>query len=138
MSTQSQRPEDYQKSRVLDFCQALAGRNLDRVFSLMADNATLTWGPYSFNNGDAIIRWAEELYELFPFMSIQNKSLTVSESTVKQELVIAFLTSEKQRGWLPCVAEYSFEKGRINRLAVTLLNGYLAVSRSDVVGIKAG
>jgi len=103
----------------------------------MTDNATLSWGPYSFDSRDAIRRWTEELYELFPFMSIQNKSLNVTESTVKQELVIAFLTSEKQRGWLPCVAEYSFEKSRINRLAVKLLNGYLAVSRSDVVGIKA-
>ena len=137
MGYQSRRPEDLQKSRVIDFCQALAGRNLERVFSLMTDSATLSWGPYGFNDRKAIIRWAGELYELFPFMSIQSKSLNVNGPTVRQELVIAFLTSEKQRGWLPCVAEYGFEKGRICSLSITLLNGYLAVNRSDVVGIRA-
>ncbi len=137
MSDSGPESNDVLKESVHDFCLALSGRNLSRLENTFAENASLHWGPYNFTGRGAIISWAKELYELFPFMSIQHKSIQVHNGLVKQELVIAFLTADKQRGWLPCTAEYSFDEDRIRDLKVTLLNGYLAVSRNDVVGAKS-
>lgn len=136
MSSSGLMSEAVIKERVHSFCQALAGRNLDRIQSLLADQATLSWGPYDFEGKESILTWAKELSELFPFMAFKEKALEVHGATAKHEFMIAFLTPDGQRGWLPCIGTYDFKDGRIQRVKVSLLHGFLAVSRDDVERVK--
>lgn len=134
MSTEGSEAET--KRCIHSFCQALATRNLNRVQSLLAGKASLFWGPYGFDGGESISAWAKELFELFPFLSFKEKSLQVQGNVAKHELMIAFLTQDGQKGWLPCVADYEFEDGKIRQLKVSLLHGFLAVDREDVERVK--
>jgi hypothetical protein len=125
------------KGRVYSFCQALSGRNLEKIESLLADQASLSWGPYNFVGKKSILNWATELYDLFPFMMFKEKNMEVrNESSVKHEFMIAFITSMGKKGWLPCEGEYDFENDRIVNLKIKLLHGFLTVNRDDVERVK--
>ena len=120
------------RERVYGFCQALSVRNLEKLESLLTDEATISWGPYDFEGKEDILTWAGELHDLFPFMAFKEKSLEVQGPSVKHEFLIAFMTSQGQKGWLPCNSTYEFKGGLIDRANVNLLHGFLAISRDDV------
>jgi hypothetical protein len=124
------------RERVHSFCQALTGKTLDTLSTLLSDEASLSWGPYDFEGKDNILAWAGELFELFPFMTFKEKNLAVQGPSVKHEFLIAFMTSQGQKGWLPCESTYEFKGGLIDRVKVNLLHGFLAVSRDDVERVK--
>jgi hypothetical protein len=124
------------KERVHSFCQALTIRNIENLRSLFADQAILSWGPYKFVGIESILSWASELWELFPFISFKEKSIEDNESTAKHEFMIAFITQEGRKGWLPCESVYRFDGDRITQLDVKLLHGFVAVSRDDVERVK--
>lgn len=124
------------KERVHGFCQALSGRNLEKLRTLLADQASLSWGPYHFEGQESILTWAKELYDLFPFMAFKEKTLEVDGATAKHEFLIAFLTSQGQKGWLPCESTYDFKDGQIRQLKVKLLHGFLAVNRDDIERVR--
>jgi hypothetical protein len=124
------------KEKIHSFCQALSMKNLDKLGNLLDDHATLNWGPYKFNGKDKILTWAGELHELFPFMSFKEKSLEVSGTSAKHEFMIAFMTPQGQKGWLPCEGSYEFKGNRILNVNVNLLHGFLAVSREDIERVK--
>lgn len=124
------------KERVYGFCQALASRNLDKIQDLFAEDATVSWGPYNFEGRENILTWAEELYELFPFMSFKENSLEVTGQTAKHDHLVAFLTAQSQRGWLPIHGTYTFKDGRIIRFKAELLHGFLSIKRADVDRVK--
>jgi len=117
---------------VRSFCQALTGKNLDKLRNLLSDEASLSWGPYDFEGKESILTWAEELFELFPFMTFKEKTLEAQGPSVKHEFLIAFMTSQGQKGWLPCESTYEFKGDLIDRVKVNLLHGFLAISRDDV------
>jgi hypothetical protein len=118
------------------FYQTLTGKNLDKLISLLSDEASLSWGPYDFKGKESILTWAGELFELFPFMTFKEKSLEVQGSLVKHEFLIAFMTSQGQKGWLPCEGTYEFDGDKFSRVKVNLLHGFLAVNRDDVERVK--
>ncbi len=123
------------RERVYSFCQALSMRNLEKLESLLTHEASLSWGPYDFDGKESILTWAGELHELFPFMSFKQKSLEVRGPSVKHEFLIAFMTSQGQKGWLPCKSTYEFKGDLIDRVNVNLLHGFLAISRDDVARV---
>jgi hypothetical protein len=124
------------KERVHSLCQALARRDLEKLRGLLTEKAVLSWGPYNFGGRENVLNWAGELFELFPFMSFKEKTLEVHGATAKHEFMIAFLTPNGQKGWLPCEGTYDFEDGLIDRLKVKLLHGFLAVSRDDIERVR--
>jgi hypothetical protein len=124
------------RERVHSFCQALTGKNLEKLRSLLSDQASLSWGPYDFEGNESILAWAGELFELFPFMTFKEKALVVQGPSVNHEFLIAFMTSQGQKGWLPCESTYEFKGKLIDRVKVNLLHGFLAVSRDDVERVK--
>jgi hypothetical protein len=124
------------KQVVYGFYQALSLKNLDNIKSLLSDEATLSWGPYDFVGKESILAWANEFFELFPFISIKEKKLEVNESTAKHEFMIAFLTAQGRKGWLPCESTYTIKDGKIHQLKVKLLHGFLAVSKDEVEKVK--
>jgi hypothetical protein len=124
------------REHVHSFCQALTGKNLDKLRSLLSDEASLSWGLYDFEGKESILTWAGELFELFPFMTFKEKSLEVQGSSVKHEFLIAFMTSQGQKGWLPCESTYEFNGDKIRQVKVNLLHGFLAVNRDDIERVK--
>jgi hypothetical protein len=124
------------KELVYSFCQALSGRNLEKIESFLADQSSLSWGPYNFIGKESILNWAKELNDLFPFMAFKEKAIEVHGSTAKHEFMIAFLTSRGRKGWLPCEGVYDFVNNQIVTLKVKLLHGFLTVSRDDVERVK--
>jgi hypothetical protein len=124
------------RERVHSFCQALTGKNLDKLRILLSDEASLSWGPYDFEGKESIITWAGELFELFPFMTFKEKNLEVQGPSVKHEFLIAFMTSQGQKGWLPCESTYEFNGDKISQVKVNLLHGFLAVNRDDIERVK--
>lgn len=128
--------ETEMKELVYSFCQALSSRNLEKLESLLANQASLSWGPYKFVGKDSILNWAKELYDLFPFMAFKEKALEVHGLSAKHEFMIAFLTSRGRKGWLPCEGTYNFLNNQIINLNVKLLHGFLTVSRDDVEKVK--
>ncbi len=126
------------RERVHSFCQALTGKNMDTLSTLLYDQASLSWGPYDFEGKESILAWAGELFELFPFMTFKEKTLVVQGPSVKHEYLIAFMTSSGQKGWLPCESTYEFKGELIDRVKVNLLHGFLMVSRDDVERVKPG
>ena len=111
-------------------------RNLDVLKSILSDDAILSWGPYDFEGVESILTWAGELHDLFPFMAFKEKSLDIKGSTAEHGFMIAFMTSQGRKGWLPCEGTYKFIKDRISRVNVNLLHGFLAVSRDDIERVK--
>ena len=136
MSGSKQTTETRMRETIHSFCYALSNRNSERLKGILADEAVLSWGPYDFEGKEKILTWAKELFELFPFMAFKEKSFEAHGSEVKHEFMIAFLTPDGQKGWLPCIATYGFEDGHIQRLRVSLLHGFLAVNRDDVERVK--
>lgn len=132
MSGSEHLSEGATRERVRSFCQALTGKNLDKLRNLLSDEASLSWGPYDFEGKESILTWAEELFELFPFMTFKEKTLEAQGPSVKHEFLIAFMTSQGQKGWLPCKSTYEFKGDLIDRVKVNLLHGFLAISRDDV------
>jgi len=128
--------ETEKKELVYGFFQALTLKNLDKIQSSFSDEASLSWGPYDFVGKESILTWASELFELFPFISFKEKKLEVHESTAKHEFMIAFLTSQGRRGWLPCEATYTFKDGQIHQMKIKLLHGFLAVNRDEIEKVK--
>lgn len=124
------------KEIVHSFCQALSMKNLDKLESLLEDQAVLNWGPYEFIGKDNILIWAEELHELFPFMAFKEKSIEVTVTSTQHEFMIAFMTPQGQKGWLPCEGSYKFKGNRINNINVNLLHGFLAVNREDIERVR--
>jgi len=120
------------RARVHSFCQALTGKNLETLKSLLSEEASLSWGPYDFEGRESILTWAGELFELFPFMTFKEKILTVEGPSVKHEFLIAFMTSQGQKGWLPCESTYEFKGDKISQVKVKLLHGFLSVNREDI------
>ena len=136
MSDSEHLSEAATRERVHSFCQALTGKNVDKLKSLLSNEASLSWGPYDFEGKESIQTWAGELFELFPFMTFKEKNLEVQGSSVKHEFLIAFMTSSGQKGWLPCESTYEFNEYKISQVKVNLLHGFLAVSREDVERVK--
>jgi len=128
--------ETENKELVYGFFQALTLKNRDKIKSSFSDEASLSWGPYDFVGKESILTWANELFELFPFISFKEKKLEAHESTAKHEFMIAFLTSQGKRGWLPCEATYIFKDGQIHQVKIKLLHGFLAVSRDEIERVK--
>jgi hypothetical protein len=124
------------KEHVHNFCNALVGRNLEKLGSLLQDDAVLFWGPYVFKGKERILTWAQELHDLFPFMTFKEKTLVVEGASAKHEFLIAFIASQEQKGWLPCEGMYEFQKDRIRQLKIKVLHGFLAVNRNDVDRVK--
>jgi hypothetical protein len=121
---------------IYSFCQALTSKNIDVLQSLLTYDTIFSWGPYRFEGKDSILNWAKELWELFPVMAFQEKSLEVYESNAKHEFVIAFTTPEGRKGWLPCIGVYKFKDNKITQLDVKLLHGYVAVNRDEIERVK--
>ena len=121
---------------VYGFYQALTLKNLDEIRRLFSDGASLSWGPYDFVGKERIMTWASEFFELFPFISFKEKKLEVSGDSVKHEFMIAFLTAQGRKGWLPCESIYTIRDGKINQVNVKLLHGFLAVSSDEVEKVK--
>lgn len=138
MESRSQASEAEVKERVHSFCQALATKNLNKLRDMMGENVSLSWGPYGFEGNENVLTWAKELFELFPFMAFKEASLEVKGPSAKHEFMISFLTTDGQKGWLPCVGSYEFRDGLLKELKVQLLHGWLAVSRDDVEKVKPG
>jgi len=124
------------RESVYGFYQALTLRNLDKIQSILSDQALLSWGPYDFEGKEKILKWAEELLELFPFLSFKEKNLEVDGSEAKHEFMIAFLTAKGRKGWLPCEATYTFKDGKIHQVKIKLLHGFLAVSKDEIERVK--
>jgi hypothetical protein len=124
------------KEVVYGFYQALTLKNLDEIQRLFSDGASLSWGPYDFVGKERILTWANEFFELFPFISFKEKKLEVSEDTAKHEFMIAFLTAQGRKGWLPCESTYTIKDGKILKVEVKLLHGFLAVSGEEVEKVK--
>ena len=124
------------KEHVHNFCNALTGRSLETLGTLLLDDAVLCWGPYVFTGKERILTWAQELYDLFPFMTFKEKALVVEGSSAKHEFLIAFIASQEQKGWLPCEGIYEFQNDRIRQLKIRVLHGFLAVNRDDVDRVK--
>ena len=124
------------KERVYSFCQALTIKNIENLQTLLTDQVTLSWGPYKFMGKENVLNWVKELWELFPFMTFQEKSLVVNESMAIHEFVIAFMTPEGRKGWLPCEGLYKFKDNKIIQLDVKLQHGYVAVNRDEIERVK--
>lgn len=124
------------KEHVHNFCNALAGRRLEELSTFLLDDTVLFWGPYVFKGKERILTWAQELHDLFPFMTFKEKTLVVAGSSAKHEFLIAFIATQGQKGWLPCEGIYEFQKDRICHLKIKVLHGFLAVNRDDVDRVK--
>jgi len=124
------------KERVYGFYQALSARDLDKLQDMLAEESSVSWGPYTFEGKDAIMTWAEELYELFPFMSFKENSLEINDSVAKHDFLVAFLTAQNQRGWLPIHGTYTFKDGKITHFEAKLLHGFLSIKSSDIARVK--
>ena len=118
------------RKSVYDFCQALSARNLEQLGNMLAEEASVSWGPYSFKGKEKILTWAKELYELFPFMTFKENSLEVNGLSAKHDFLIAFLTTQSQKGWLPIHSTYTFKDGRIQRFDAEILHGFLSIKRA--------
>jgi ketosteroid isomerase-like protein len=121
---------------VYGFCQALAARNLEKIQSMIAEDASVSWGPYNFKGKNEILTWAIELHELFPFMTFKENSLEVSVESAKHDFLIAFLTAQSQRGWLPIHGTYTFKDGQIIRFDAELLHGFLSIKKTEIERVK--
>jgi len=124
------------KKLVYSFCEALTMKNIENLQRILTDQATLSWGPYKFVGKENVLNWAKEFWELFPFISFKEKSLEVHESTAKHEFMIAFITPEGRKGWLPCEGLYKFKDDQIIQLDMKLLHGFVAVDRDDIERVK--
>jgi len=124
------------KKLVYSFCEALTLKNIDNIERILTEQATLSWGPYKFVGKKNVLNWAKELWELFPFMAFKEKSLEIHESGAKHEFMIAFITPEGRKGWLPCIGVYKFMDGQVIQLDISLLHGFVAVDRDDIERVK--
>ena len=124
------------KEVVYGFYQALTLKNLDEVGRLFSDEASLSWGPYDFVGKQRILTWASEFFELFPFISFKEKKFEASGDTANHEFMIAFLTAQGRKGWLPCESTYKIVDGKIHEVEFKLLHGFLAVSSEEVEKVK--
>ena len=124
------------KKLVYSFCQALSMKNTGKLNDLLTENSSLSWGPYDFDGKEKILEWAIELFELFPFMSFKEKSLEVTNSIARHEFMIAFLTTEGRKGWIPCEADYNIKDDHITQIKVKLLHGFLSVSKDEVEKVR--
>ncbi len=122
--------------RVYSFYQVLSSKKIDNIQILFNDQAILSWGPYKFVGKENISKWVKELWELFPVLTIQEKSMEVLGSTIKHEFVISFTTSEGRKGWLPCIGLFKFRDGEIIQLDINLKHGYMAVNRDEIERVK--
>ena len=129
-------PGNNYREKVYRFYEALAMKNIGTIEDLFTNESRLFWGPYEFIGKEAIVDWALGLFELFPFMSFKEKNLSINGSEAKHEFMIAFLTSQGRKGWLPCEAEYVFNNDDIKQLKFKLLHGFLAVSKDEVERVK--
>lgn len=127
--------ENYKK-QVYNFLTALGNKDWEKFQAILSENAVLMWGPYIFNNREQILKWAKELHELFPTLGFQEKSLEVSGTTVKHDFIIVFISSNDQKGLLPCSGIYSFKDSVITEIKISLLPGVLAVEKKDLERIK--
>ncbi|NHJ31508.1 MAG: nuclear transport factor 2 family protein [Asgard group archaeon] len=127
---------NFHKGIIYQFYEALTMKNLDKISELITDDSILLWGPYEFSGKDKILSWATELFELFPFISFKEKSIIVNDTTAKHEFMIAFLTSQGRKGWLPCESEYIFSSNKILQIKINLLHGFLAVTPDEVDRVK--
>ena len=128
--------EERYKTQIYSFLTALSGKDWEKLQSFLSDNTTLSWGPYTFDGREQILTWAKELLELFPTMGFQEKALEVRGTTAKHEFIIVFITSDGQKGFLPCIGNYNFKDDIINNLKISLLPGVLAVDGKDMEKIK--
>jgi hypothetical protein len=122
--------------QVYNFLNALASRDAERLQPLLSEDAALYWGPYRFEGRDRILTWARELFDLFPFMVFKEKGMEIHGQTAKHEFLIAFLTPDGRRGWLPCIGLYEFKGDLISRLKIILQHGFLTVSRREIERVK--
>jgi hypothetical protein len=124
------------KARVYSFYQSLTSKNIDNLQKFFTNEAILSWGPYKFVGKENILSWAKELWELFPILTIQEKSIEVYGTMVKHEFVLAFTTQEGRNGWLPCESLYKFKNDEIFQLDINLKHGYVAVNRDEIERVK--
>ena len=126
------------RETIYRFYEALAMKNTDRISEIFEDDSMLYWGPYEFKGREEILNWSHELFELFPFISFKEKTLEISGEKAKHEFMIAFLTAQGRKGWLPCIADYDFDNDMIKLLKIQLLHGFLAVDKDEVERVKPG
>ena len=128
---------DRYKSQVYDFLTSLGVKDWAKLQTFFSVNTELSWGPYIFEGKEKILNWAKELLELFPTIGFQEKALEIHGNTVKHEFIIVFITSNGQKGLLPCIGIYTFKEGLIDNLKITLLPGVLTVDGKDLEKIKS-
>ncbi len=105
---------------------------IEEAFSLFANDAMLSWGPYNFNGLTEIKNWGLELKKNFGELKlIENKIDVKGEKTV-QKFVIELSMPNGFRGTLPGIAEYTFKKGKIKRAMINILPGVAFIKRKNI------
>jgi hypothetical protein len=107
------------------FLNALMRRKLKELTKVYTKDVVLSWGPFKFIGPTKIIRWARELYDLFPILDFEEKSSTIHGSVVRKEFIISFVMAAGHVGKLPCVATFEFDNERIQRIGIEVQDGIL-------------
>ena len=123
--------EEEIKSSVRGVCEALFSRNVEKAVSFYADDATLTWGPFTFKGQKEVEMWATEMGQKFEKLSLMETGLTVEGSKATHEFVLGVFTSDGFRGMLPGVGVYEFRDGKIQHVKITLSYGIVIIKRED-------
>jgi hypothetical protein len=96
------------------------------ILRYFCDDATVFWGPYSFNGKKEIMDWAEGLLELFPSFEYEIHNLSVRGGKAIHVLVLKSIFKDGRSGLLPCICDYEFETEKIINAKFSLSYGYIS------------
>ena len=117
-------------------CDALIGRDVEKVLSFFTEDATLVWGSFAFEDRPGIKSWVIGLGEIFPKLNLRTMSLRIQGNKATHVFIIDIILQDDQRGQLPCTSEYEFRKDKILHVKFTLSYGYIIENeRTDRSGL---
>ncbi|MDQ1280462.1 MAG: Nuclear transport factor 2 family protein [Thermoproteota archaeon] len=117
------------KSGIRGVWKALISENLEEALSFYTDDATLTWGQFSFKGIEEIRRWAKELAQHLGKLAFRENELTIEGDKAIQNFTIMFAPPDTFRGIMSGVGLYEFKNGKIQYLKITFFPGYTVVNK---------
>lgn len=119
------------RDSISGFCNALMRRDVEKVLAFFAEDATLVWGPFTFEARQGIKIWATGLGEIFPKLKLRTMSLRIWENRAIHAFIIEIILPKGNLGQLPCMSEYEIRQGIIRNVKFSPSHGYIIVESEN-------
>jgi len=112
--------KDRKSMLISKFFDALRNKKIDRIASLIKNDAVLTWGPFTFKGKSEILKWAKEFTEHFEGPILKESYIKIDGDKAFHRVILQIIMRDGGTGQIACLGRYKFVGNKFEQIKITL------------------